>query len=123
MDYDVAVSFAGEDRPYVETVASTLKELDVKVFYDDYEKVTLWGKDLYTHLQDVYLKRAKFTVMFISKYYAQKLWTSHERASAQSRAYTENREYILPARFDDTANCLNENPTFRMIVGSIKVLP
>lgn len=102
MDYYIALSFAGEDRSYVEKVASTLRELNVRVFYDEYEKVTLRGKDLYNHLQDVYQKRAKFTVMFISKHYEQKLWTSHERASAQARAYTENREYILPARFDDT---------------------
>jgi hypothetical protein len=40
--------------------------------------------------------------MFISKHYAQKLWTNHERKSAQARAFTESREYILPARFDDT---------------------
>lgn len=40
--------------------------------------------------------------MFISKEYSQKLWTNHERRSAQARAFIENREYILPARFDDT---------------------
>jgi len=30
------------------------------------------------------------------------LWTKHELASAQTRAFKENREYILPVRFDDT---------------------
>lgn len=44
--YDVALSFAGEERPYVEAVADALRNAGVKVFYDDYEKVTLWGKDL-----------------------------------------------------------------------------
>lgn len=102
MEYDVALSFAGEDREYVKVVASTLVELGVRVFYDEYEKVALWGKDLYTHLQNVYKDKAKFTVMFISKHYAEKLWTSHERESAQARAFSEYREYILPARFDDT---------------------
>jgi len=49
-DYDVALSFAGEDREYVEIVADILHELGVKVFYDKYEEADLWGRDLYTHL-------------------------------------------------------------------------
>ena len=40
--------------------------------------------------------------MFISRHYANKIWTTHERESAQARALEENSEYILPARFDDT---------------------
>ncbi|MDE0087686.1 MAG: hypothetical protein OXU23_18330 [Candidatus Poribacteria bacterium] len=40
--------------------------------------------------------------MFLSKYYEQKLWTTHERQLAQARAFQENREYILPVRLDDT---------------------
>jgi hypothetical protein len=100
--YDVALSFAGEDREYIEKVAEFLKANSVRVFYDNYEKTTLWGKDLYTHLQEVYYQGAKYTVMFVSSYYAQKLWTNHERKNAQARAFQSNNEYILPARFDDT---------------------
>ncbi|HEY0428423.1 MAG TPA: TIR domain-containing protein [Pyrinomonadaceae bacterium] len=101
-EYDVALSFAGEDRKYVEEVASELKRLGVHVFYDNFEKVNLWGKDLYTHLQNIYQNQAKYTVIFISEHYAKKLWTNHERKMAQARAFTESREYILPARFDNT---------------------
>jgi hypothetical protein len=100
--YDVALSFAGEDRAYVEKVAEFLKTNSVRVFYDNYEKTTLWGKDLYTHLQEIYYQEAKYTIMFVSSHYAQKLWTNHERMNAQARAFQENKEYILPARFDDT---------------------
>lgn len=100
--FDVALSFAGEDREYVEKVASILKGMGLRVFYDKYETVTFWGKDLYVHLREIYYKRAKYTVMFISKYYADKLWTNHERESAQARAFSEHQEYILPARFDET---------------------
>jgi hypothetical protein len=101
-DYDVALSFAGEDRPYVQQVADILHAYGVKVFYDRYEEADLWGKDLYTHLDDVYRRKASFCVMFISKYYKEKLWTNHERESAQARAFLSGQEYILPARFDDT---------------------
>lgn len=101
-EYDVALSFAGEDRLYVEGVAKYLKEKGIKVFYDDYEKTGLWGKDLYVYLDEVYQKKARYCVMFLSCHYAEKLWTNHERKSAQARAFIEKGEYILPARFDNT---------------------
>ena len=101
-DYDVALSFAGEDRPYVEQVADALRRAGVSVFDDEFEQDKLWGVNLYEHLTDVYAKRARFTVMFISRWYAEKRWTNFERQAAQARAYAESREYILPARFDDT---------------------
>jgi TIR domain len=101
-DYDVALSFAGDDRPYVEAVAKALTAANVRVFYDRYETVDLWGKNLYQHLSNVYSARARYCVVFISKAYGSKLWPRHELESAQARAFQENREYILPVRFDDT---------------------
>jgi len=100
--FDVALSFAGEDREYVEKVADILDKMNIKVFYDKHETITLWGKDLYTYLQDIYTNKARFTIIFCSKYYAEKLWTNHERIAAQARAFESNKEYILPARFDKT---------------------
>ncbi len=100
--YEVVLSFAGEDREYVEEVARYLKNNDVKVFYDKYEEITLWGKDLAEHLDKVYRGSARYCVMFISKHYATKIWTSHERRSALAKAIEEKEEYILPVRFDDT---------------------
>lgn len=102
VSYDVALSFAGEDREYVEKVANVLKENEILVFYDKFETVTLWGKNLVDHLEDVYKKRSEFIVMFISKHYPMKSWTIHERKSAQTRAVMEQKDCILPARFDDT---------------------
>lgn len=100
--YDIALSFAGEDRDYVERVANIIKERGVKVFYDKFEKVDLWGKDLAIHFDYVYRKSARYCIPFISRHYKEKIWTRHEIRTAISRAITENREYILPARFDDT---------------------
>lgn len=101
-EFDIALSFAGEDRVYVDQVARRLRELGVSVFYDLFEEADLWGKNLYEHLTNVYLHKARFTVLFISAAYREKLWANHERRAAQSRAFQEAEEYILPARFDET---------------------
>ncbi len=100
--YDVAISFAGEDRNYAEQLANKLSEKQVKVFYDNFEQADLWGKNLYDYLSTVYSEKSKFCIMLLSKHYKNKLWTNLERKSAQARAFRENREYILPIRIDDT---------------------
>ena len=100
--YDVALSFAGEQRTYVQKVAAALRRRGIRPFYDDYEKAVLWGKDLYEHLDWVYQKAARYCVLFASEDYANKVWTTHERRSAQARALQSNQEYVLPVRFDDT---------------------
>ena len=100
--YEIVLSFAGEQRHYVREVAGHLKANDVAVFFDEYEEATMWGKYLTEHLATVYGGAARYCVMFISKDYAEKVWTTHERRMAFAKAVTEKTEYILPARFDDT---------------------
>ncbi|KAA5548883.1 TIR domain-containing protein [Adhaeribacter rhizoryzae] len=111
-EFEVALSFAGEDRDFVKCVAAKLKDNGVKIFYDEYEQVNLWGKNLYEHLDQVYRVKSKFCVIFISRNYKDKLWTNHERQSAQARAFQENEEYILPFRLDNT-----EIPGLRPTIG------
>jgi len=100
--YDVAISYAGEDHDFANALANALQIRGVKVFYDKYEKATLWGKNLYTYLSDLYQHKARFCVTFLSQHYANKLWTNHEREAAQARAFHEHEEYILPIRLDET---------------------
>lgn len=101
--YQVALSFAGEDRGDAEKIARLMEAKGIKVFYDKLEEANLWGKDLYEHLDRVYRIEARYCLMFLSEHYARKQWTNHERQSAQARAFEENEEYILPVRLDDTA--------------------
>jgi hypothetical protein len=102
-EYDVALSFAGEDRTHAEALAMAIRSAGFRVFYDAYEQGELWGADLYERLHEVYSRKARYCVLFASKHYAQKVWTTHERRAAQERALTERAAgYILPIRVDDT---------------------
>jgi TIR domain len=101
-EFDVALSFAGEDRTHAECLANLLRKSHVRVFYDEFVKATLWGKDLYQHLEIIYKDKARYCVVFVSASYIQKNWTKHELRQAQARSFTSDREYILPLRIDDT---------------------
>lgn len=113
--YDIVLSFAGEDREYVEKAADFLDRASVSVFYDRNEEASLWGKDLVEHLDLVYRRRGRYCVMFVSSHYAAKMWTTHERRSAMTRALEERTEYILPVRFDQT-----EIPGLRSTIGYVE---
>ena len=56
----------------------------MSVFYDEFEEAKLWGKNLYTYLRDIYRNRARFTVVFCSQAYANKLWTNHSGTASKS---------------------------------------
>lgn len=116
--YDIALSFAGEDRDTVEEIARTLKESGAKVFYDEYEKAFLWGKDLYQHLTDLYQSHARYCTLILSASYAAKVWTRLELKAAQARALREKLEYILPVRLDNT-----EIPGILPTVGYLAIPP
>ena len=101
--YQVALSFAGEQREYVEAVARALQARGIAVFYDRFEALTLWGRDGTEFFHQLFAADAAYVVMFISKDYVAKKWTRHERRAALSRAIAEEGEYVLPVRFDDSA--------------------
>ena len=100
--WDVALSFAGAQRDYVSQVAATLKARGVRCFYDADEQIGLWGKYLAEELPAVYGEQTAAVVVFVSAEYAGRDWTRLERRTALNRAVRERREYVLPARFDDT---------------------
>lgn len=103
-EYDVALSFAGENREYVREIAKKLKAKKLKVFYDEFEETNLWGKDLYQYLHYIYKECSLFCVVFVSSSYIKKAWTRHELKAAQNRAFLDNSEYILPLLLESGIN-------------------
>jgi TIR domain-containing protein len=100
--WDVALSFAGAQRDYVERVADELEMQGVRCFYDADEQIDLWGKYLAEELPAIYGEQAATVVVFVSAEYAARDWTRLERRVALAKAVRERQEYVLPARFDDT---------------------
>jgi hypothetical protein len=100
--WDVALSFASAQRDYVWQVATALQARGVRCFYDADEQIELWGRYLAEELPSIYAGQAAAVVVFVSAEYAAHDWTRLERRAALSRAVQERREYVLPARFDDT---------------------
>ncbi|PRY56691.1 TIR domain-containing protein [Glycomyces artemisiae] len=101
-DYDIAVSFAGEDRQFVQEVVAQVKDAGYKVFYDQDEEVSLWGEELTEYFPKIYEERSRFAVVFVSRHYAAKPWTRLERRSVLVRALDQPTPYMLPVQLDRT---------------------
>lgn len=101
--FDVALSFAEEQRAFVENVAAYLRAKGIRIFYDNDKRVHTWGKDLQHHLDHIYREGAQFCVMFISADYSRKRWSQFEQKRSLARAFfSKEKEYVLPFKFDDT---------------------
>ena len=101
-EYDVALSFAGEDREVAEEFANLLRAKNRRVYYDEYQPAELAGRDLAAHVAEIYRTKARYCVMFVSQYYPLKKWTEAERTAAREHALRDADEYILPLRLDDS---------------------
>lgn len=115
--YDIAISFAGEDRPFASKLADHLQEQGLVVFYDELEAHKMLGKNLATHLQNVYRDSSRFCIVIVSANYIKKAWTLHEWEQIQDRMLTariNKKEYLLPVRLDNT-----ELPGLSSVVGYI----
>jgi TIR domain-containing protein len=100
--YEVAISFAGEQRDVARQIAERLKSLGVSVFFDEYAAEKPWGAHLTEALGSVYLDQSDYCLMLVSKEYVQREWPTHERRHALARALREREGYVLPLRFDGT---------------------
>ncbi len=102
-NFDVAISFAGTEREHARQLAELSRSDGFSVFYDEFYPEFLWGKNLYVTFDEIFRKRARYCVIFVSKEYQNRVWTNHEIRSAQARALNEKGgEYILPIKVDET---------------------
>ncbi|HET7544064.1 MAG TPA: TIR domain-containing protein [Polyangiaceae bacterium] len=100
--YDLAVSFAGEQRALARRISERLDGSGYSIFFDEFHQGSLWGSDLTIALNDVYEHDARWCLILTSKEYVEKAWPNLERQNALSRFIRERTGYLLCLRVDDT---------------------
>lgn len=101
--FDVAFSFPGEVRGYVETIA---KELEREIgpnsyFYDNNYKAQLARPSLNILLQDIYRNKSKLVVIFLCEKYQEKEWCGIEFRAIQEIIMEKQHEKVMFIRMDD----------------------
>jgi hypothetical protein len=100
--FDVALSFPGEIRPYVESVAKELVSLlgFGRVFYDNFFKSQLAQPNLDILLQDIYRNRSKLIVAFLCKSYSEKEWCGLELRAVRDLIKAKKDKMVMYIRTD-----------------------
>jgi hypothetical protein len=101
-EYDVALSFAKEDRNVAEEFASALGAKNINVFFDEIQADQSGGSDPVFHIAELCRTKAHYCVMLISQHYPLNKWTEAERTSVRQHALRDVDEYFLPVQLDHT---------------------
>jgi len=98
--FEVALSYASENRVYVEKVYKKLREKKVNVYFDKAHEIDAWGEHSDSYFGEIFSK-AKHCVAFISKYYLEKGFPLHELHNAIASEIQEKSIKVLPVKLDD----------------------
>src|SRR5215831_11403878 len=101
--FQVALSFAGEHRSFVEGVADHLSRNlgQNRVFYDRYYEAELARPNLDTYLTHIYREDADLIAIFLCANYAQKDWCGLEWRVIRDVLKQKRDSEIMPFKFDD----------------------
>lgn len=97
--YDVAISYASEQRRQALKLCEELQKLDLKIFADFIEPERLWGSYLPEELRKIYYNESKIIIIFLSKEYVKKGYTLFESHIAMEKSL-ENISFLI-IKFDD----------------------
>lgn len=98
-EWDIAISFAGENRTLADFVDQQLRDLDISVFYDrNYEDNYLGG--LWSQqFSDIFVAKSRLVVAILDKYHREKVWPTFERDCFAVRV---QQGEVIPIMLDDT---------------------
>lgn len=102
--FQIALSFSGDNRPFVAEVARCLQErLGSKaVFYDQDYNAQLARPNMDLLLQNIYRHQSDLLVVFLSEQYAARDWCGLEWRAARDLIKSRNADQIMLVRLDDS---------------------
>ena len=97
--YDLFISHANRDKPYVNKLVTELKKVTDDIWYDS-QCISI-GDDQEKKIEEG-LKKSEFGVIVISKDFFDREWTNRELNVLLSKQFYSNKKVILPILLDVT---------------------
>lgn len=98
------MSFAGQDRPFVDSVATSLAQslTRERVFYDRWYEAELVRPDLDRYLQNIYRRDSDLVVVFLSSEYEAREWGRLEWRAVRELIRSRDPADVMLVRVDAT---------------------
>lgn len=98
-EYDVAISFAGENRDLAREVAIQLEDLDMRVFFDENYETNFLGKTWGKEFERIFGHDSRLVLCLLDVNHNKKIWPTFEREHFTPRVADEA---VIPIFLDDT---------------------
>jgi hypothetical protein len=98
-EYDVAISFAGENRNLAKHIANQLQDLDVPVFFDEMFESNFLGHAWTKVFKEIFAEKSRVVLCLLDKFHADKIWPTFEREHFAPRVADQ---CVIPVYLDDT---------------------
>ncbi|MCG8572527.1 MAG: TIR domain-containing protein [Spirochaetes bacterium] len=137
IDFQVAMSFPGEQRTYVSKIVDLLRKQLGKdqIFYDHDYQSQLARPNLDSLVQNIYKNNSELIVVFLCKEYSEKEWCGLEWRAIRDIIKAKEDERVMFVRFDDSeidgifsidgyidANSFSKNDVANFIIERITLL-
>jgi len=99
VEYDFAISFAGENRGLAREIAQQLSLLDAHVFFDENFEVNFLGGAWSAQFERIFGRDSRLVVCLLDKHYREKIWPTFERECFLPRVPDGD---VIPIYLDDT---------------------
>ena len=98
-DYEIALSFAGENRELAKHIAAQLEALDIPVFFDEMFEANYLGKAWTNVFREIFVDKSHFVLCLLDRHHSEKIWPTFEREHFAPRV-AEGQ--VIPVYLDDT---------------------
>jgi hypothetical protein len=98
-EFEIAISFAGENRPLAKYIAEGLQALDFSVFFDEHYEANYLGKAWSKEFERIFLVDSKYVVCLLDVHHRHKIWPTFERDCFKKRVPDGE---VIPIFLDDT---------------------
>jgi hypothetical protein len=98
-EFEIAISFAGENRALAAFVYESLTTVDVPVFYDEQYEANYLGKTWSKQFAEIFSTKSRYVLCILDKHYAAKIWPTFEKEQFTPRVATES---VFPVFLDKT---------------------
>lgn len=79
MEYDFAISFAGENRDLARTIVRQLELFDAHVFFDEHFEANFLGGAWHAQFERIFGRDSHLVICLLDKHYREKIWPTFER--------------------------------------------
>jgi hypothetical protein len=98
-EWDIAISFAGENRDLARCIAENLEILDARVFFDEQFEANFLGKAWSAEFRRIFASDSRLVVCLLDQHHLEKIWPTFERECFLPRVAEGE---VIPVYLDDT---------------------